>query len=241
MQITAEMHNEALVLIEDMCLMITNKFLTQLGMTSPNRTMHAEFNQGIQREQQYDCDELNEYVLRNVPKMRKTFVISLLLAALRSRHQITLALASSGIAATLLDGGRTAHSALKLPLNMQIIENPTCNISNTSGMAKLPTQCKMIVWDECTMAHKSLEALDRTLQDLRGNHTPFGGALILLAGDFRQTLPVIPRSTAADEINACLKSSNFWRHVKTLQLTANMRVQLQNDQIVGHWKWQNDG
>ncbi|CAG9828306.1 unnamed protein product [Diabrotica balteata] len=50
------------------------------------------------------------------------------------------------------------------------------------------------------MAHKkSLEALDRTLQDLRSNYKPFGGAMILLAGDFRQTLPVIPRSTPADE------------------------------------------
>jgi hypothetical protein len=53
--------------------------------------------------------------------------------------------------------------------------------------------------------------------------------LILLAGDFRQTLPVIPRSTPADEINACLKYSTLWRHVKTLKLTTNMRVQLQND------------
>ena len=49
------------------------------------------------------------------------------------------------------------------------------------------------------MAHKkSLEALDRTLQDLRANANPFGRALILLAGDFRQTLPVIPKSTPAD-------------------------------------------
>ncbi|GFT13416.1 hypothetical protein TNCV_3200551 [Trichonephila clavipes] len=52
------------------------------------------------------------------------------------------------------------------------------------------------------MAHKkSLEALNRTLQDLRGNEQLFGGALILLAGDFRQTLPVtIPRSTTADGV-----------------------------------------
>lgn len=79
------------------------------------------------------------------------------------------------------------------------------------------------------MAHqKSLKALDRSLQDLRGNIRPFGNALILLVGDFRQTLPVITRSTPADEINACLKYSTLWRHVKTLKLTTNTRVQLLN-------------
>lgn len=139
-------------------------------------------------------------------------------------------MASSGIAATLLDGGRTSHSALKLPLNIQVIETPTCNISKTSGTAKLLKRCDTIIWDECTMAHKkSVEALDRTMRDIRDKPDLFGGALILLSGDFRQTLPVIPRSTAADEINACLKSSYLWRSISTLKLTTNVRVQLQND------------
>jgi len=44
----------------------------------------------------------------------KTFLISLILARIRSQNHIALAIASSGIAATLLDGGRTAHSAFKL-------------------------------------------------------------------------------------------------------------------------------
>ena len=80
------------------------------------------------------------------------------------------------------------------------------------------------------MAHKrALKALNRTLKDLRNNQNLFGGTMILLAGDFRQILPVIPRSTAADEINACLKSSNLWRYVKTFKLTTNMRIALQND------------
>ncbi|XP_050063110.1 ATP-dependent DNA helicase PIF1-like [Aphis gossypii] len=110
-------------------------------------------------------------------------------------------------------------------------ETPTCNVSKNSAMAKVLQQCKLIVWDECTMAHKkSLEALDRTLKDLRSNNNRFGGAMILLAGDFRQTLPVIPRSTPADELNACLKSSSLWKHVKVLHLSKNMRVELQNDQ-----------
>ena len=75
------------------------------------------------------------------------------------------------------------------------------------------------------MAHKkSLEALDQCLKDLHGNSKPFGSILILFTGDFRQTLPMIPRSTPEDKMNACLKNSNFWSHVKTLKLTTNMRV-----------------
>ncbi|XP_041451331.1 ATP-dependent DNA helicase pif1-like [Drosophila obscura] len=161
---------------------------------------------------------------------RKTFVISIILATIRAQGRIALALASSGIAATLLDGGRTAHSALKLPLNMKADDNPTCNISKRSAMARVLQQCSLIVWDECTMANKkSLEALNRTLKDIRGDNRLFGGALILLAGDFRQTLPVVKLGTSADEINACLKTSNLWRSVKTLRLTTNVRVQLQKD------------
>lgn len=54
--------------------------------------------------------------------------------------------------------------------------------------------------------------------------------MILLAGDFLQPLPVIPKSTAtpADEINAYLKSSNLWINVKILGLTTNVCVQLRN-------------
>ncbi|XP_062542137.1 uncharacterized protein LOC134210129 [Armigeres subalbatus] len=80
------------------------------------------------------------------------------------------------------------------------------------------------------MAHKrALEALDRTMKDLRDNSRPFGGAMILLVGDFHQTLPVIPQSTAADGISACLKLSYLWRYVTKLRLTTNMRVTLQDD------------
>ncbi|CAK1579253.1 unnamed protein product [Parnassius mnemosyne] len=78
---------------------------------------------------------------------------------------------------------------------MQSNETPTFNISKNSAMAKVLQQCKLIMWDECTIVHtKSLEALDRTLKDLRNNQNQFGGAMILLSVDFCQTLPVVPRS-----------------------------------------------
>jgi hypothetical protein len=47
----------------------------------------------------------------------KTFLMSLILATVRVRSEIAVAVASSGIAATLLEECRTTHSALKLPLN----------------------------------------------------------------------------------------------------------------------------
>jgi ATP-dependent DNA helicase PIF1 len=80
------------------------------------------------------------------------------------------------------------------------------------------------------MAHKkSLEALDRILKHLRNNQNQFGSAMVLLSGDFRQTLLVVSRSTQADELNACLKSSNLWKPLKILHLSKNMRVMMQND------------
>ncbi|GFX74703.1 ATP-dependent DNA helicase [Trichonephila clavipes] len=92
---------------------------------------------------------------------------SLILAKVRSKNDIALALASSEIATTLLPGGRTAYSALKLSLNIQTIATLTCSISKASGMLKVLQKRKVIVWDECTMIHKKLlEALDRSLQDL---------------------------------------------------------------------------
>lgn len=85
--------------------------------------------------------------------------------------------------------------------------------------------CQIIVWDECTMSHKkAFEALDRTLKDVRHSEKLMGGALILLSGDFRQTLPVINRGTMVDEIDACLKQSFIWNYVHILKLIMNMRA-----------------
>ena len=56
---------------------------------------------------------------------------------------------------------------------------------------------KLLLIDEATMLDKfMLEALDRTLRDLlRKPDCPFGGKIIILAGDFRQCLPVVPGAT----------------------------------------------
>ena len=166
----------------------------------------------------------------------KTFVINLLLAKIRHQSKIAIAVASSGIAATLLHGGRTAHSTLKLPFKFFENETHLCSITKGTGEAKVLQECELIVWDECTMAHRyALEALNHTLQDLRNNGMNMGGVVVLIAGDFRQTLPVIPKGTMADELKACLKSSFLWKHVVPLKLSTNMRVHLQGDVSAGRF------
>ncbi|PKC64983.1 hypothetical protein RhiirA1_320842, partial [Rhizophagus irregularis] len=56
----------------------------------------------------------------------KTFLYSNLLAKVRLEKRIAIAVASSGIAALLLPGGRTAHSCFKIPL--EIHEDSTCAV-----------------------------------------------------------------------------------------------------------------
>ena len=46
----------------------------------------------------------------------KTFVCNTLASAVRSNGGVALCVASSGIAALLLEGGRTAHSRFKIPI-----------------------------------------------------------------------------------------------------------------------------
>lgn len=67
-----------------------------------------------------------------------------------------------------MEGGRTAQSALQLPLNI------AKNNSRYVKPQEVLKQAKIIFWDECTIAHtKSLEAMNRILQTLEGNSEVF--------------------------------------------------------------------
>lgn len=48
---------------------------------------------------------------------------------------------------------------------------------------------------------------------------------MLLSGDFRQILPVIPKASDTQIVESCISFSDLWRHFNILKLTKNMRVQ----------------
>ena len=154
----------------------------------------------------------------------KTYLYNVILAKLRSEGKICLAVASSGIAAELLVGGRTAHSRFKIPL--KVSGESTCNISLNTDLANLLKRTALIIWDEVPMSHKHVvETVDRTLRDITQVEQTFGGITTLFGGDFRQILPVILGGTRAQIVNATLKRSNIWRGIQRMSLQHNMRVQ----------------
>ena len=159
----------------------------------------------------------------------KTFLWKTLISKLRSESMIVLPVASSGIAATLLPGGRTAHSRFKIPIILD--DCSTCNIAQQSDISQLLQKTSLIIWDEAPMQHRyAFECLDRSLRDIMKSvdpkrfHIPFGGINIVLGGDFRQILPVIPGSSRAEVVSASVIRSKLWKNVELHTLVQNMRI-----------------
>lgn len=159
----------------------------------------------------------------------KTFLWNVVISKIRSENKIVLAVASSGVASLLLPKGRTAHSRFKIPV--EINEGSLCDVKRGTMLAELLEMSSLIIWDEAPMTHRRcFEALDRTLRDILSETcpsnaiVPFGGKPVVLGGDFRQILPVVPKGSRATIVDASITNSNLWKHVVVLTLNINMRL-----------------
>ncbi|GJY83508.1 ATP-dependent DNA helicase PIF1-like protein [Tanacetum coccineum] len=92
-------------------------------------------------------------------------------------------------------------------------------------------EVQLIIWDEAPMTQRyAFEALDTTLQDILGftdsekRRQIFRGMTVLLGGDFRQILPVIPQAKRLEIVQACINRYELWRYYKVFTLTRSMRV-----------------
>ena len=98
------------------------------------------------------------------------------------------------LGALLLPRGTTAHKRFKIPI--QINADSVCGINRGTEFAEDILQATLITWDEAPMMSRYVfKAVDRTLRDLTQQpDLPFGGKTVVLGGDFRQCLPVVPRA-----------------------------------------------
>jgi hypothetical protein len=160
----------------------------------------------------------------------KTYTENLILNTVHSYGDITLVVASLGIATLLLSRGQTAHSYLKISIALDRMS--FCCIRKQDDLMVLIHQTKLILWDEAPMTNKlALEAMDRTLHDLTDRNEPFGDIVFVMLGDFCQLLPIIPRGSHVDIVYESIKNSYLWESVEVFHLLENMRV---GDAVIVH-------
>ena len=109
---------------------------------------------------------------------------------------------------------------------------------NTNLGRKLK-ETDLIIWDEAPMQNKLvLKAIDNTLRDVRSSDKnlseeqvnnikskSFGGVTLLMAGDWRQILPVVKNGIRIQIVNKTHKKCySLWPLVNQFYLKTNMRV-----------------
>jgi primosomal protein N' len=105
-EIPREIFKEASVevSVDDMAL---SKTLNEEQQTAYNEIMSA-----------IDSDHGGLFFMDGPGGTRKTYLYRALLATIRSQNKIIVATATSGVAASIMHGGKTAHSRFKIPLTL---------------------------------------------------------------------------------------------------------------------------
>ena len=148
-------------------------------------------------------------------------------------HAPVCLVAPTGCAAFLI-GGRTLHSALKLPRNLQTAFPPNMGgTANAYGGLSADTLVKLrrewrgarvLIVDEMSMVSaETLLAVSLRLCLAMSNDAPFGGLHVIVCGDFYQLAPVggtplysvLVRSRYADASDVTLRSAEMWRAFDT--------------------------
>lgn len=85
------------------------------------------------------------------------------------------------------------------------------DIRDSDGRGELIREARLIIWDEAPMANRAvLACVEEVCRRLMHNDMPFGGKVVVLLGDFRQTCPVVRSGTRAQVANASIRSSSLW-------------------------------
>ena len=141
---------------------------------------------------------------------------------IKSREQSVVPVAWAGMAATLIDGGQTCHSTFGLPIPLN--ETSRSRYKETSPQAIRLREAAIIIWDEATQPPvQAYKLVDIFLQDVMRNALPFGGKVVVMAGDWRQTLP-ISHSRGDCVLNCLCSYAPYWSIIQKYTLTLNMRA-----------------
>jgi len=120
----------------------------------------------------------------------KTFLLAKYIDFLRSKNIEVGVTASTGIAATHLEGV-TIHSWSGIGIKNYLDNDDIKNIVEKKYLRHKFDQTKVLIIDEISMLHYfRLDMVDQVCQIFKKNNLPFGGLQVILCGDFFQLPPV---------------------------------------------------
>lgn len=131
---------------------------------------------------------------------------------MKSQRLRVLPCATTGIAAELLIEGSTVHRRFGVPNDVKHDTQP--RLQRHSNYAQLLDAAQLIIIDEVSMQDRYvLEYLNRLLQSISEHHgdLPFGGKAMIIGGDWKQLMPVIPGKDEANQFARSVKSSQLYR------------------------------
>ncbi|SNT70292.1 AAA family ATPase [Psychrobacter sp. LV10R520-6] len=120
----------------------------------------------------------------------KTYTLNQYINYLRARRVPVAVTASTGIAATHMNG-TTIHSWSGIGIKDELSERDLTNLSRKQFLADRLKDTAVLIIDEISMLHaKQLNLVSQVLKHVRKNDSAFGGIQVVVAGDFFQLPPI---------------------------------------------------
>lgn len=120
----------------------------------------------------------------------KTYTLNQYIDYLRARRVPVAVTASTGIAATHMNG-TTIHSWSGIGIKDELSERDLTNLSRKQFLADRLKDTAVLIIDEISMLHaKQINLVSQVLKHVRKNDKAFGGIQVVVAGDFFQLPPI---------------------------------------------------
>jgi len=120
----------------------------------------------------------------------KTYTLNQYIDYLRARRVPVAVTASTGIAATHMNG-TTIHSWSGIGIKDELTDRDLTTLSRKQFLADRLKDTAVLVIDEISMLHaKQLNLVSQVLKHIRKNDKAFGGIQVVVAGDFFQLPPI---------------------------------------------------
>ena len=120
----------------------------------------------------------------------KTYTLNQYIDYLRARRVPVAVTASTGIAATHMNG-TTIHSWSGIGIKDELSDRDLTNLSRKQFLADRLKDTAVLIIDEISMLHaKQINLVSQVLKHVRKNDKAFGGIQVVVAGDFFQLPPI---------------------------------------------------